>query len=421
VFDSLGFTVSAGIAASKLLAKIGSSRNKPNKQTLVPVLASPLVLRTLPLRGIPGLGGKAGRIVEQKLKAMLRATNREPRFSKSRPQQQQQQQKQQQEDVEQPTLCGQVQDAGEDALCEMFPGDEAFGRSIFKKCLGLSDDKVEHCVRPKSLLSMKSLRVEDRDKLDRLLLLLAQDLVSRLDEDQSMFRRRAKTLVVHHRKPGSFVCATVRGRLPRAVAGGSHSSSSSTGIPDARAIVDAAIKLMESRLKAHLMLPCTRMGLSAETFEDLPDEKAAITKFFSTKGTASGRMKGGAPLQRTVLGSAAAAEAESASVPALVSAAAEGSLEVVTRKSVEPVVSHEELFFLCPKCKKRIRIAHTEEHMDFHFAQEVQGQLTRAAAGGRNPQERLAAHDRDRNKDKKRKKKGSLFAAFAKQARSKKN
>eukprot|EP00878_Enallax_costatus_P023072 GHUV01024528.1.p1 GENE.GHUV01024528.1~~GHUV01024528.1.p1 ORF type:complete len:232 (-),score=42.26 GHUV01024528.1:129-824(-) len=35
VFEQLEFTASAGIACNKLLAKIGSARNKPNKQTLV--------------------------------------------------------------------------------------------------------------------------------------------------------------------------------------------------------------------------------------------------------------------------------------------------------------------------------------------------------------------------------------------------
>lgn len=35
VFDQLGYTASAGIACNKLLAKIVSARNKPNKQTVV--------------------------------------------------------------------------------------------------------------------------------------------------------------------------------------------------------------------------------------------------------------------------------------------------------------------------------------------------------------------------------------------------
>jgi DNA polymerase eta len=35
VTQQLGYTCSAGIGPNKLLAKIGSAKNKPNKQTLV--------------------------------------------------------------------------------------------------------------------------------------------------------------------------------------------------------------------------------------------------------------------------------------------------------------------------------------------------------------------------------------------------
>ncbi|KIZ05769.1 DNA polymerase eta subunit [Monoraphidium neglectum] len=49
VLERLGFTCSAGVAGNKLLAKIGSARNKPNKQTV-----------GMPLSKIKGLGGKLG-------------------------------------------------------------------------------------------------------------------------------------------------------------------------------------------------------------------------------------------------------------------------------------------------------------------------------------------------------------------------
>jgi DNA polymerase eta len=56
VEQELTFTLSAGIAQNKLLAKVASSRNKPNKQTLIPLRMTPHVLRPLALRGVPGLG-----------------------------------------------------------------------------------------------------------------------------------------------------------------------------------------------------------------------------------------------------------------------------------------------------------------------------------------------------------------------------
>lgn len=45
VFDSLGFTCSAGIATTKLLAKIGSAQNKPNRQTIIPPRYGPMSTR----------------------------------------------------------------------------------------------------------------------------------------------------------------------------------------------------------------------------------------------------------------------------------------------------------------------------------------------------------------------------------------
>ena len=36
ILSELGFTSSAGIAHNKLLAKLGSSMHKPNKQTILP-------------------------------------------------------------------------------------------------------------------------------------------------------------------------------------------------------------------------------------------------------------------------------------------------------------------------------------------------------------------------------------------------
>jgi hypothetical protein len=79
VFHELGYTCSAGIAHNKLLAKIASALNKPGplssiirflmslfltlisaQQTLVPSLAAATLLRGMPVRKIPLLGGKLG-------------------------------------------------------------------------------------------------------------------------------------------------------------------------------------------------------------------------------------------------------------------------------------------------------------------------------------------------------------------------
>eukprot|EP00775_Hariotina_reticulata_P004339 gene4339-4592_t len=60
VQDQLGFTCSAGIAHSKILAKLGSGLHKPAQQTLVPAAAVQALLRPLPLPKLRQLGGKFG-------------------------------------------------------------------------------------------------------------------------------------------------------------------------------------------------------------------------------------------------------------------------------------------------------------------------------------------------------------------------
>ncbi len=55
-----GFTLSAGVAPNRLLAKLVSGTHKPDKQTLVAPVAAVELLRTLPLQVLNGFGGKLG-------------------------------------------------------------------------------------------------------------------------------------------------------------------------------------------------------------------------------------------------------------------------------------------------------------------------------------------------------------------------
>ena len=67
VFEKTGYTMSGGIAHNKMLAKLASARNKPNRQTVVSRAATAEMLETLPMRSIKGLGGKLGERVERAL------------------------------------------------------------------------------------------------------------------------------------------------------------------------------------------------------------------------------------------------------------------------------------------------------------------------------------------------------------------
>jgi hypothetical protein len=60
VKNETDYTLSGGVSHNKMLAKLASAQNKPNKQTIVPSSGIALLMKTLPLRSIRGLGGKFG-------------------------------------------------------------------------------------------------------------------------------------------------------------------------------------------------------------------------------------------------------------------------------------------------------------------------------------------------------------------------
>ena len=55
-----GYTISAGIARNKILAKLVSGKHKPDKQTLLPNHEVIQLLDQLPLQELNGFGGKLG-------------------------------------------------------------------------------------------------------------------------------------------------------------------------------------------------------------------------------------------------------------------------------------------------------------------------------------------------------------------------
>jgi DNA polymerase eta len=65
IFDNLHYTCSAGIARNKVLAKLGSGHNKPNKQTVVLNSGIPDFLATYKFTKLRGLGRKLGNEVAQ--------------------------------------------------------------------------------------------------------------------------------------------------------------------------------------------------------------------------------------------------------------------------------------------------------------------------------------------------------------------
>jgi len=67
VRERLGFSCSAGIAANKMIAKVGCGLHKPNQQTIVFPRSVAVLLKDLPLNRLPGLGGDLGNRISSQL------------------------------------------------------------------------------------------------------------------------------------------------------------------------------------------------------------------------------------------------------------------------------------------------------------------------------------------------------------------
>ncbi|KAG2490797.1 hypothetical protein HYH03_010719 [Edaphochlamys debaryana] len=240
VREALDFTCSAGVAANKLLAKVGSARNKPDKQTLVLPRGVEGLLADLPLGKLRGLGGKLGAAIEEGLGA-----------------------------------------ASAGAVAALPLADlqrvlgEAQGQWVYEIVRGRCSEPVTPKSQPKSLLSCKSFEpTRHHPELQRWLAILAQELAVRAAQDEADHRRRARTLVLHYRGPGPKE-RSVRCAMPP------HGREG----PSATALAAAAWELLRRLPDA---LPCCRLAIAATEFDDPPAAgAAAITRFFQPAAAAT--------------------------------------------------------------------------------------------------------------------------------------
>lgn len=165
VRDELGYAISAGIAHSKMVAKLASAKHKPNQQTIIPRAAVPLVMATMPLRDVRGLGGQLGERVATQLGV---------------------------------TMAGELRGVAHETLVSMFGDDTA--RWLAAVADGGLDDEVTPSVTAKSLNAIKSFAAtRDDATIRRWVGLLAAELVERMANDREMNDRVPSKLKVQFR------------------------------------------------------------------------------------------------------------------------------------------------------------------------------------------------------------------------------
>lgn len=259
LLEELGFTASAGISFNKVLAKIGSGLNKPNQMTVIPIRAVQQLMASLPLRKVPGFGGKIG----DELQALGCET------------------------------AGDVGDVPMQSLTELFGLEKA--QSIVNTVQGKTMDKVLARERPKSMLAAKSFSAtSDMKDLRQWIDILSGELSERMLEDEELFNRRAKTLVVHFKsverggpKGSTASDHSRRGPMPhiRQQVQPPALNGQEGGQEGGHIIAAAAWMLFKNKCLPDA-IPCCRLALSAVDFEEgnvtsgsVSSGKGSITNF----------------------------------------------------------------------------------------------------------------------------------------------
>lgn len=259
----LGYTCSAGIAPTRLLAKLCSGLHKPSQQTVVPASSVPALLSPLPLNKLRGLGGQFGRQVATDLN---------------------------------------LQTVGQLAAVPMNKLEQTFGekdgRWLFSLARGIDDAEVEERRLAKSTSCGKTFRgkyaLTEIDSVHTWLLELAAELEERLLEDKEDNKRTPQLLTVSV------------GAGNDSWGSGNHFSRSCSirRVESAAMAEDAAGLVKRWANEQPLGWRITDLFLGASSFVDV--QTTAITQFFKPAATCSGG--------RTPVSKAAGVKAEGPSV-----------------------------------------------------------------------------------------------------------
>ncbi|KAF7587978.1 DNA-directed DNA polymerase eta rad30 [Aspergillus hancockii] len=233
LWDKLSYTCSAGIAKNKMMAKLGSACNKPNKQTIVRNRAIQNFLGGFKFTKIRMLGGKLGDQVTAHFGT------------------------EQVSDLLQVTL-------------EQFRAklDDDTATWLYGIIRGEDRSEVNARTQIKSMLSAKSFRpsINSVEQAERWLRIFAADIYGRLVEDGLLeHRRRPKTLALHHRQ-------------------GAQVHSRQSPIPGSTPIDETLLFELGRTLLRQVVgdgraWPCANLSMSVGGFEDGVGNNKAIDSF----------------------------------------------------------------------------------------------------------------------------------------------
>lgn len=245
VYDTLSYTLSAGISINKLLSKFASAKNKPNMQTLVPFRAVMALMDDIPLRKLRGLGGKLGTEVEA-----LGVTT-----------------------------AGEATRLSMEELQSKLENHK-FAEFVYNSVRGIDDSEVRERDKTKSFLAAKSFKSQfSLSSVEETWIpLLADELAERLMVDSELNNRDAKTLTISFRMKsanssgnGAMVNASRSAHMPAMAAGGRSNGIVSTAVSILRKVI---------REEKQFTFPITFVGLTATNFIDRASANESISHYF---------------------------------------------------------------------------------------------------------------------------------------------
>lgn len=221
VREKLKYTMSAGLAKNKMLAKLGSAYKKPNQQTIVRNRAIQQFLSTFKFTKIRNLGGKLG----DEVVAMFNTDSVKELLEVSQEQ---------------------MRKLGDDT-----------GQWLYGVIRGEDNSEVNPRTQIKSMLSAKSFRptINTFEQGVRWLRIFAADIFSRCVEEGVLEnKRRPKTMILHHRQGG-------------------QTKSRSTAIPQGKTLTEEMLFELAKGLLAQVVVdgrawPCANLSLAVAGFED---------------------------------------------------------------------------------------------------------------------------------------------------------
>lgn len=371
VWEQLSYTCSAGIARNKMIAKLGSACNKPNKQTVVRNRAAQKFLSGYKFTKIRMLGGKLGDQV-----TALFGTEQVSELLK----------------VPIEELKAKLDDDTAAWLYGIIRGED--------------HSEVNPRTQIKSMLSAKSFRpsINSAEQAEKWLRIFAADIYGRLVEDGVLEnRRRPKTITLHHRYGDQ-----VRSRqIP--IPGGKPI--------DELLLFELAKTLLGQVIADGRVWPCANLSLSVGGFEDGITNNRAIDGFLIRGDEAksmntpvrgpdtSGTQEDGQRVEkRRKIEGIERFFTKATSNPDVESATDQqnlnnAELEDVSRQlneygdenvhgeqAVPDYPLNQDTSWVCNRCGKSFPEFERIEHEDWHFAKDLESQERQAARASQNIQ-----------------------------------